>query len=473
MYFNKAASIYQGIEAIAATASKLEKEALVKQLGSLPLFMRVVRAAYDPFVNYGLAHAPKKREGLAPGTNTLDEEQFWSILAKLASRELSGTAARDTVQNAVDLLDEPSSALFRRIIAKDLRAGFTEGTVNRVFPGTFAEFPYMRCSLKDKSNMVKPGWWDKGAISQEKADGMFANVNRAGDTVSIHSRQGSPFPAGCMPELEAAMIANLAPETQTHGELVVYEEVVDPYATYLVEPIKSWKLMPREKGNGVLNSLLSGGALEPGQHVAYMAWDQIPLSAVKPKGKYETGYKARLIALLTQLKGASSTLVRVIPTKQVANQAEAFAHYRELLAQGKEGTVVKHPDAIWKDGTSKDQVKLKLEVDVDLRIKGFIPGTPGTKTEATFGALLCASACDKLEVGVAGLTDAQREKIHNDRERFLETILTVRANAVMAPSGEAGLHSLFLPRAIEFREDKKVADDLQSIKDQFAAAVAA
>ena len=177
MYLNKAASIFQAIEAIAATSSKNEKETLIKSVGGLPLFMRIVRAAYDPFVNYGLALAPMKREGLAPGANTLDEEQFWTILDKLASRELSGTAARDAVQTAVDLLDEPSSALFRRIIAKDLRAGFTDGTINRVFPGTFQEFPYMRCSLRDKSNMVKPGWWDKGGISQEKADGMFANVN--------------------------------------------------------------------------------------------------------------------------------------------------------------------------------------------------------------------------------------------------------------------------------------------------------
>lgn len=322
----------------------------------------------------------------------------------------------------------------------------------------------MRCSLRDKSNMVKPGWWDKGGISQEKADGMFANVNRAGDTVSIHSRQGSPFPAGCMPELEAAMIASLAAETQTHGELIVFQDN---------GPGQDWSLMPREKGNGVLNSLLSGGALEPGQIVAYMAWDQIPLSAVKPKGKHEVGYKARLIALLTQLKGASSTLVRVIPTKQVSNQAEAFAHYRELLAQGKEGTVVKHPDAIWKDGTSKDQVKLKLEVDVELRITGFIPGTPGTKTAATFGSLMCASECGALEVGVSGFTDALRQTIHNDRERFLQKVVTVRANSVMAPSGEQGVYSLFLPRLIEVREDKSVADDLQRIKDQFAAAVAA
>ena len=67
----------------------------------------------------------------------------------------------------------------------------------------------------------------------------------------------------------------------------------------------------------------------------------------------------------------------------------------------------------------------------------------------------------------------RRQTIHNDRERFLQKVVTVRANSVMAPSGEQGVYSLFLPRLIEVREDKSVADDLQRIKDQFAAAVAA
>lgn len=464
MYFNKASSVFQAIEAIAATSSKLEKEALVKQVGSLPIFMRVVRAAYDPFKNYFIAVAPKKRDGLAPGGNTLDEEQFWTLLDKLSSRELSGTAARDAVQNAVDLLDAPSSELFRRIIAKDLRAGFTDGTINRVFPGTFQEFPYMRCSLKPKSNMAK--WdWSLGMISQEKADGMFANVNRAGDAVSIHSRQGSAFPRGCMPELEADLVRFLEADTQTHGELIVMERADDLSTATEIH----YTVLAREVGNGILNSLLSGGALESQYQVRYMAWDQIPLDAVKPKGKFETPYKQRLVKLLTQVRGGS--LVSVIPTKIVKSPADAMVHYKELLLQKKEGTVVKHPDTIWKDGTSKDQVKFKLEVDVELKITGFIPGTPGTKTEATFGSLMCGTECGQLEVGVAGLTDAMRQTMHNDRERFLQKVVTVRANSIMAPTTDDGFYSLFLPRLIEVREDKTEADDLQRVKDQFEAAV--
>ena len=45
-----------------------------------------------------------------------------------------------------------------------------------------------------------------------------------------------------------------------------------------------------------------------------------------------------------------------------------------MLSRGKEGVVLKNPTAIWRDGTSKEQVKLKLELDCDLKVIGFEEG---------------------------------------------------------------------------------------------------
>lgn len=458
--FNTGKSVFAAIEKIAATPGRLEKDALFKEAGqSSSLFLKSVVAAYDPFRNYGISNAPSKTPGLAPGANTLEEPATWKVLDDLAGRNLTGGSARAKVQNMVDLLDEPSAEIFRRIINKDMRAGFSEGTVNRVFKGTLAEFPYMRCSLPAKSNM--PKWdWSVGIIVQEKADGMFANVNLdAKGFLWITSRAGSPFPADCL-GIENDMKAALLPGTQTHGEFTVFEDDV---------------LCPRQIGNGILNSLLSGGVLEANQRVVFEAWDQIPLEAVVPKGKYAKGYKFRLAALIKQClcaRAVGISSVKVIPTKVVKSKAEAYAIYRELLAKGKEGVVCKHPDAPWADNTSKDCIKLKLEIDVDLEIVGFVPGKPGTKTEETFGSLLCRSSCGQLEVAVSGFTDAKRGQIHSNRDSWLGGIISVRANSVL-PAEEGDLASLFLPRFVEERSDKKVADSLVQIQDQFISAAAA
>lgn len=458
---NKAASVFAAIEKIAATSSKTEKEALVKIAGdSSPMFMKVVKAAYDPFINYGMRALPPPAD-TAPGANTLDEPGWWEVLDTMAKRQLTGDAARLAVSRALAFLDPPSAELFRRIIRKDLRAGFTEGTINRVFPKTFADFPYMRCSLPDKSDM--PKWdWSTGIISQEKADGMFANVDvDIAGQVQVTSRSGTPIPLDQLGGFADAIAATFLKGTQTHGELTV---------------IKDGQVLPREDGNGQLNAVAQGGRLDEGCTLRFDAWDQIPLTAVVPKGKFTTPYKRRLGDLIAQVRQAPvAGFVRVIPTRVVRSKAEAMAHYAELLKSGKEGTICKHPDAIWKDGTSKEQVKLKLEVDVDLEIVSVVPGTIGTKNEGRAGSLDCRTRCGGLATNVTIKNEKMRDAVDKDPDSFISKVMTVRANSIMAPSEEGGLHSLFLPRFVEdvVRLDKAVADDLETVRAIFRNAVEA
>lgn len=465
LVMNKGASVYDAIEKIAATSSKLQKEDLIKQAGSSPLFMKVCRAAYDPFVNYGMRALPDRDPNLAPGQNSLEEPWVWETIEKLAKRELSGSAAWAAVEKALNFLEPKSGELLRRIIRKDLRASFSEDTINRVFQGTFQDFPYQRCSLPDKSNMEK--WdWSVGVISQEKADGMFSNVNRDQETVWVTTRQGSPFPLDKLGNFESALWHFAPIDTQSHGEFTVY---------------KDGQLLAREVGNGILNSIIQGGDLPDGHFIKFEVWDQIPLAAVQPKGKYNVPYKERLRQLIGNVHQMRTNhpdlkhMVDLIPTRVVKSKSEAYGHYRELLGVGKEGTVCKHPEATWKDGTSKDQVKLKLEVDVDLRIRRVVPGTPGTKNEGRPGSLECESECGALVTNVTVKNEKMRAAIESNEEAFIGGIMVVRSNSIMPPSESNGLHSLFLPRFVEdtVRLDKAVADDLAQVQDIFRNAVEA
>jgi len=344
----------------------------------------------------------------------------------------------------------------------DLRAGFTDGTVNRIFPKTFPDFPYMRCSLPDKSDMGK--WdWGVGIIVQEKADGMFTNVDvDGGGIVRLTTRTGSPIPLDNLTGLEEEILLSFKLMSQTHGELTV----VDP----------SGLVLPREIGNGMLNSVLNGGRLDTGCQVRFEAWDQIPLSAVQPKGKCVIPYKERLTDLVMQIaRNGQGHLVRVIPTRVVRSKALAMAYYSELLKKGKEGVICKHPDAIWRDGTSKEQVKLKLEVDVDLQIDEILPGTPGTKTEGRPASLRCSSSCLALVTNVTVKNEAMRSAIEANPDAWVGGIMAVRANAIMKPGDSSEFHSLFLPRFVEaeVRLDKRVADDLATVVAIFKSAVEA
>jgi DNA ligase-1 len=445
-------AILAAIEVIAATSSKNDKKELIKVAGGDPLFMKVLRYAYDPMITYGVRDVMPQP---ASGTVELDDPVQWGVLDCLIDRSLTGTAAAYAVNTALSLMDPDSAEVFRRILNKDLRAGFGDGTINDVFKGTFAVYPYMRSTLPAKSNMDK--WdWSVGIYSQLKYDGSFANVNHGEDgNVWITTRQGTLYPDNVL-GIEADVRDLLLAGTQTHGELTIYEDGV---------------LLKRQVGNGVLNSLAAGGQLEPNQKVIFDAWDQVPLSVVVPKGSYGVPYSQRFNSLLNQAHHASK--IKIVETRIVRSKAEAYAHYREKLAEGLEGTICKHPFMDWRDtgsGGDKDQVKLKLEAQFELRIVGFNPGTPGKKTAETFGSLQCRSECGQLEVGVSGMSDKVRLMIHNNRENYLDGVITGKGNGIMPKKGD-GLYSIFLPGFVDIRNDKATADTMEQIRAIFDNAI--
>lgn len=446
--------ILQEIDGIAATASKNEKQGMVEANLDDAGFKRVCEYAYNPFKTYGIAKMPER---LLDGDEQFSETT-WLILDDLIERKLTGNDAREAIQDILGDLTEDSAELFRRILRKDLRAGFSESTINKACKGLIPEFPYQRCCLPKDTKLDKFDW-ETGVLSQEKADGMFANVNYdAAGFVNVTSRQGSPFPMEYFGALETAIKTTFDIGTQSHGEVLVMKDGV---------------ICAREIGNGILNSVLSGSPFGVGESPIYLVWDQIPMASVVKKGKCETSYVKRFARLHRQIKTNPSDAVKLIPTRICHNMDAAMKHYGEMLAAGKEGTVIKNPSAIWKDGTSKDQVKLKMEVDVDLEVCGVVEGKEGGKNEGRPGSLTCATSDGLLVVDVTVKNEAMRDAIEADEDDWIGRIIVVRFNQIMAPSESNERHSLFLPRMVEhgYRTDKTEADSLERVKAQFDSAM--
>lgn len=288
--------IFDLIAQIAADPSKKRKEELLVNYecehGSAEL-RRVLTAALDPLTTYGIRALPGRD---APtGENAAFDEHTWSLIDKMASRELTGNLMLQSVQAELNRLGEKSAELLRRILLKDLKAGFGDNTVNKAMPGTIREFPYMRCSLPKGDKLDKLPW-AKGVISQEKADAMFMNVNHVtGGLVMLFSRSGTMFPTEAFGRLIDEIRTTFKPDTQTHGEMMV---------------TRDGKILPREEGNGILNHVQSGGSFGANETPLFYVWDQIPLAQIKPKAKINIGYIARLSALGEQLASAKPKIGR-------------------------------------------------------------------------------------------------------------------------------------------------------------------
>jgi DNA ligase-1 len=455
-------SILNILEQVANDSSKNNKISLLTANKDNATLKTVCRLAYDPTINFYLKQIPKAVK--YDGTVSLDVA-LHRMERDLASRTYTGNEAREFLKINLESLTEEDATVLARVIDRDLRAGFSDSTVNKVWKGLIPEYPYMRCSLPKAVKLPTLSWKD-GVYSQLKADGMFANVNLDADgEVTITSRSGTVFPLTHFGPLIAETKELFEKGYQQHGELLIKRNGV---------------VLARQIGNGILNKVAQGGALEVTDVITFLVWDSIPLSSVKSKGTYDLPYSkryARLLKLtsaenkqvfLDRIKAGVST-IDLIPTRIVHNMEEAMVHYREMLAEGLEGTIIKCGNGGWKDGTSKFQVKMKLEITVDLRIIALTPGKG--KNADTFGSVTCQSLEGLLEVNVSGFSDEMRLWIFNNFGTLRDTIMAVKGNSIMPPSGNNEKYSLFLPRFEEFRNDKSVADTMAQVQEQFDNAV--
>lgn len=446
--------VFDAIESIANTPSKNDKLAMLSGYIQAPLFKRVCEYAYNPFKTFGLRKMPVGKAH--PGYKESFDDVTWEILDDLVTRKLTGLNAQLDVTAEIDALDEKSAELFRRIIRKNLLAGFSESSLNKVCKGLIPEFAYMRCSLPKDTDLEKWPWAD-GVFSQEKADGMFANLDyEANGDVSIRSRQGTEFPMEAFAPLVDEVKKLLYPDFEYHGEFLVRRDGA---------------ILPRAESNGVMNRVINGGVFEENEKPLFLIWDMIRLKFVEPKGKYELSYRTRYETLFRMVP-YQHEFIGMVPTRVVRSLSEAKMHAVEFMKAGKEGSVIKRPDAIWRDGTSQEQVKIKLEFEVDLEIVAVVPGNVGTKNEGRAGSLRCKTSDGCLLVDVTVKNEKMRDSVDANPEHWIGGIIGVVANDIETPSESNMNHSLFLPRMAEdCLRDKAVADDLKRVFAQKRAAI--
>lgn len=81
------------------------------------------------------------------------------------------------------------------------------------------------------------------------------------------------------------------------------------------------------------------------------------------------------------------------------------------MNKGLEGGVLKSLGMHFKDGTSKEQLKIKLKVDVEVRCTGFIEGTKGTKYEGKNKVVVFETDDGKIKGQCSGMTDAMVDEV--------------------------------------------------------------
>lgn len=350
-----------------------------------------------------------------------------SLLEPLHTRKITGNEAVHYVQNIINQLNSKWGYILKCILDRDLHCGVNLKTAESVYKNITFKMPYMRCSLVDQLKNIK-----YPAALQVKADGTYRTFVKDRNSIESYSRSGEEYKHPKINEelkklLDGAYI----------GELIV-------------NGLEGSNSEVRYASNGALNSL------NPPENVTFFVWDYLTLDELKSQ-KSNRPYKERFDDVF---KNCNTEHIKTIESIGVSNYTEAQKIVNEWIANGKEGGVLKDWDSPFKDGTSKYQIKMKLEIEIDVVCTGFTEGNG--KFSSTFGALVFESSDGKLTGQCSGINDKDREEISKNRESYIGKILTIKGNDI-TKAKNSETYGVMHPQFLGFRSDKKEADELERI----------
>lgn len=389
-------------------------------------------------------------------TSSEDRDLEWALeqLELLADRTYTGNAAIKHLHNVLSCVSANNADIIEKVIKRDLRINMGRSNINKVFKNLVVKPPYMRCGIY-RTDKTIDGKLVKGTASkisfpaylQLKADGTYRSITVDGGQVTINSRSGEEY----------ANLTEIAKAFETMPDGVYVGEL-------LVRGI-----MNRSEGNGLINS-----SNPPQDKIYIQLWDFITLEEwadgkQKDKTIKRKTYKVRFAELNDILGSNDCDKYEVIPSTVVNNLKEATDATMKYMKDGYEGAILKDFKGTFKDHTSPLQLKMKVAFSTDVRITGFIEGTPGTKREATFGSITFETDDGMVKGSTSGFNDELLKYFNSIREDLIGKVMEVESND-LTQSRVNDYFALSHPRFVEVRIDKDTTDDLARAQESLESA---
>lgn len=452
------------LDTIAAISGKNDKGKELAKHKDNELLKRVIYLAHSPRVKFYIKQIPEYT-GNTSVTETL--EKALDELMPLQTRLITGGEAITWLQNMLSCVTSDDALVIERIIGKDLKIGMDSG-INKVIPKLIEETPYQGAKSFSEKGAAK--LFEKGkdkktkvVISQIKADGTYRNAIIRSGEVELISRQG---------EVSTLTGAKFLSELATledcvlNGELTIdgmKRTVANGMVSSIMDIIENTNSRsPEETQKKYLEfEKKHGNWQEALDKMRFTVWDKITVEEYF-EAESSTPYIERFKALEETLSTHNLVQVEVVETRYITTYAEAIEHFLDAQKRGLEGTIIKSSEAGWKDGKPTYQIKMKLEMSMDLRIVGFKYGTKGTKNENVISVLELESECGLLKTAPAGMTEEMMADITARQEELMGTIVEIRCCGLsQTERGWSTQH----PSVTELRPDKDTCDTLESCKE--------
>lgn len=430
---------WQIVQALNAEPGRKAKEAIIASVlndKEASTFFDGARMAYDALITFGVKQVPVKD---IPGGQGFPWRAFVQLADSLRKRELTGNAAREAIQLAMDVAaQEQWNDWYRLILIKDLRCGITEKTINTVVKEagrTDLTIPVFSCQLAHDGTDHPKKCTGKKMI-EVKLDGVrVLTIVYPNGQVDQFSRNGK--------------------------ELVNFENIKRQFArtvTGITEPVVFDGEIMSSSFQDLMKHVHRKTDVETDDAVLHL-FDFVTLDAFN-KGVWDR----KQVDRSAKLKGWKDLWAEETPNVEIVgheivdlNTPEGQKQFKEInaraIAGGYEGIMLKDLDAKYECKRSHAWLKIKPTITLDLTVVGVEEGTG--KNEGRMGAIICegedAGRSITVNVG-SGFTDEQRIEFWNDKNDLFGQTAEVLADAVTR--NQDGTYSLRFPRFVRFRDDK-------------------
>lgn len=451
-------TIKQIFDEIAAEPGTNQKMVILGKYRDNELLKRVLYLANSKRVKFYIKQLPN----YPTPRGEMGLESALDALNDLSSRKVTGHSAIGHLVHVLASCTPDDSYIIERIIEKDCRLGMGTTNINKIFKGLIEDTPYMGAISFDEKKARAIFNNNMSAYSQIKMDGRYCNAIIRSGEVELESRQGEPTIV-----TGAAFLEELTqfPDCVLNGELTI--DGVSRYESNgIIASIIS--ILSKKESRGDAETLKhiakfesKHGSFEKAlQSIRYTVWDTITVDEYFDQ-KSDIAYYFRLARLIEMLdpRGASASMVTLIEMNIADNYEEAIQYFQEALADGQEGTILKSMHGGWKDGKPAWQIKMKLEMDVDLRITGFNYGTG--KNAKVISSINAESSDGKVVTRPTGINEAMMQYITDNQAILLGSVVECKCSGLSQDVD--GNYSLLHPVFKTLRSDKDTCDDLESI----------
>lgn len=398
-------SVIDILESLESDNSRLFKEEVLRNNAGRKLLKQVFVSVGDPYTNFYVNKfkAPKP----LPQATTSDDGAIMAFLDllhnDLATRKLTGNAAKSAVESFFSGLDARQAKWCTRILLRNLRVGASESLVDKTWPGAISKF-----SVQLAESLEAHHESGKGIVIAEpieypvrvepKLDGLRCIAIKRSGEVTMFTRSGSPIET--LPTIKAAL------EAAPWDDFVLDGEAMG----------KDW--------NESASVVMSHKTAKDDSGIVYNVFDGMVFDDWRDQTN-ESPLEERIDLVKELVSQVGSEHVAAVGGTTAVNQHQLLKFYGKAIEGGFEGIMVKKLGSPYIFKRSDSVLKLKPVTTYEGVIVGHYEGNRGSKREGLWGGFLVVMPNGVVTKVGGGYNDKIRAEISIDPDSWIGKIVEV------------------------------------------------